>query len=138
MNQYKCDYFKIQELVDPDTYKARGQKAWELFSPELLIAIDGLRVMFGPAIINDWKFGGRFKWSGFRSPACRIGAKLSQHRFGRACDMKFKNVSAKEVRKHIRSDPAYYIGLGITCIENKVSWLHVSVQNCEPIKWINP
>jgi len=136
MSQYKCEYFKIYELVDPLTYKQYGQSAWQFLDPRLLITIDKLRAVFGPATINNWKWGGKFKWSGLRTPECRIGAKMSQHRFGRAADMKFKNISAKEIRKAIKSDPMWT--KYIHCVENKVNWLHIDVRNCDPIKWINP
>jgi len=152
----KCEYFKIYELVDPATYKARGQKAWELLDPRLLLVIDRLRAIFGPVTINDWKWGGRFKLSGFRPVGASqkvliktgknkgkykmvpVGAVYSQHKFGRAMDLKFKNATAKQVRDFIRQDQAAWGKIGIRCIENKVSWLHVDVRNCKPIKWVNP
>lgn len=133
----KAEYFKIFELVDPETYEARGQKAWELIDSRLITVIDRLRAIFGPATINDWKWGGKFKWSGLRTNRCRIGAKYSQHRFGRAADLKFKNVSAQEVRDFIKADPIWP-HVGVRCVEKDVSWLHVDVRNCEPIKWVKP
>ena len=136
---YKCKYFKIYELVDPVVYEQRGQKAWELLDSSLLTIIDALRETFGPATVNNWKWGGKFKWSGLRTPQCKIGARYSQHRFGRAADLKFKNISPKEVRAAIKSDSDYWGPLGIFCIENRTAtWVHISVQNCTPIKWINP
>ncbi len=135
----KCEHFKIYELVPPQVYKDRGQKAWELFDPKLLTAIDMLRETFGSATVNDWKWGGNFKWSGLRTNQCRIGAKYSQHRFGRAADMKFKNITPAEIRKAIRSDLIGFKEMGVTCIENKTkTWLHVDVRNTIPIKWVNP
>ena len=136
---YKCHYFRIFELVDPTTYKARGQKAWELFDPRLLKAIDELRNVFGPATINSWKWGGQYKYSGYRPKWCKTGATYSQHRMGRAADLKFSSVSPQEVRADIRGDWEYWARQGINCVENATkTWLHVDVRNCEPIKWVNP
>jgi len=134
---YKCKHFKIYELVDPTTYKNRGQRAWELLDERILIAIDKLREEFGSITINDWKWGGKFKWSGYRSPACKIGAKLSQHRFGRGMDLKFKHFTPQQIRKAMRESPSYFEE--ITCVENKTAtWVHIDCRNTTRIKWINP
>jgi hypothetical protein len=137
---YKCEYFKIYELVPPQVFKDRGQKAWELLDENLLRTIDSLREAFGPATINDWKWGGKFKWSGLRNPQARkYYSPTSQHTFGRAADMKFKNITPKKIRTIIRNDPSYWKEMGVRCIENKtVTWLHIDVRNTIAIKWVNP
>lgn len=136
---YKCKLFKIYELVDPVTYKARGQLSWELMDERLLRLIDKLRDTFGPATINTWKWGGKFRWSGLRTPACNIGARRSQHRYGRAVDMKFKNIKPAAIRKAIRLDSEYWKKQGVCCVENGTkTWLHVDVRNTKKIKWVNP
>ena len=136
---YKCKHFKIHELVPPKVFKDRGQKGWELLDENLLRTIDHLREVFGSATINNWKWGGKFKWSGLRTPDCRTGAKYSQHRFGRAADMKFKNITPKKIRTIIRNDPRYWKEMGGRCIENKTgTWLHIDVRNTIAIKWVNP
>lgn len=133
---YKPKYFQLEELIDPVTFKDYGQQAWEFLDDRLLVTIDLLREAFGPAIINNWNTGGKFQWSGLRTPRCTEGARMSQHRFGRAVDMKFTNISAEEVRTAIKSDPVWKAR--INCIENNVAWLHVDFRNCDSIKWINP
>ena len=133
----KCEHFRIYELVDPGTYSRFGQKCWEFFDFNALVTLDLLREQFGQATVNNWKWGGNYQWSGLRTLNCTIGADLSQHRFGRAFDVKFKNVSANEVRQHIRGDQEYW-SEHISRIENKVSWFHFDIANCEGIKWINP
>jgi len=136
---YKCDHFRIHELVPPTVYKERGQKAWELLDERILRAIDELRDTFGPITINNWYWGGKFKWSGLRTANCKIGAKYSQHRYGRAMDLKFKHATPKFIRASIRKDFPHWIDMGIHCVENKTkTWVHVSCQNCSAIKWINP
>jgi len=133
----KAHYFKIYELVDKKTYEDRGQKAWELISPELIYVIDELREYFGAAYINTWywKKNGS-QWRGLRTQRCKVGAYYSQHRLGNAADMTFKRETAAEVRKAIKEDPQWWED--IRCIERKVNWLHVDVRNCTSIKWVNP
>lgn len=134
----KAKYFRIYELVDKRTYNKYGQFAWQFIDPRLIKAIDTLRKTFGSATINSWKWGGQYKNSGLRTPQCKIGSAMSQHRFGRGADMKFKNVTPQEVRKAIRKDLDYWKKL-INCIENKTpTWVHVDVRNCIPIKFVNP
>ncbi|MCK5140218.1 MAG: hypothetical protein KAQ85_10285 [Thermodesulfovibrionia bacterium] len=140
---YKCKHFKIYELVPPQVFKDRGQKAWELLDPNLLMLIDRIKMYFSPddpVTINDWKWGGKFKWSGLRNPQARkYYSPTSQHTFGRAADMKFKNITPKKIRTIIRDDPSYWDEMGVRCVENKTgTWLHVDVRNCIPIKWVNP
>jgi hypothetical protein len=133
----KCEYFKIYELVDKPTFEKYGEKAWEFFDENALNTLDLLRGTFGPATVNDWKWGRTYKYSGLRTPQCKIGASMSQHRFGRAFDVKFKNASAGEVRKHIKSDQEYW-SEHISRIENGVSWFHYDICNVKGIQWFNP
>ncbi len=124
---YKCKYFKIYELVPPGIYKLRGEKAWQLLDERALIMQDKLRERHGPATINDWFWGGNFKYSGYRPPSCKIGSKLSQHRFGRGFDPKFKNTDAETVRKDILENPQVYPY--ITSIELGIKWVHNDTRN---------
>jgi len=136
--------FKIQELVDPKTYRDRGNKAIELLEPKLLWTIDQMRELLGPITINDWLWNKdeatNYKYSGFRPKHTTVGTTYSQHRLGRAMDLKFKNHSASTVRNIIRANPNHPAFQYITCIENKTpTWVHI---DCRPIsdkiKWIDP
>lgn len=60
---YKCSHFKIQELVPPAIFEARGEKAWELLDERLLITLDRLRDRFGPITVNNWHSGKDREWS---------------------------------------------------------------------------
>ena len=133
----KCKHFKIYELVDPITYEKFGQKSWEFLDPNALITLDLLRETFGPAVVNDWKWGGKYQWSGLRPFHCKKYAKYSQHRFGRAFDVKFNRFTAQEIRTAIKSDLEYW-SEHISRIEKKVSWFHFDLANCAGIKFINP
>ena len=137
---YKCNYFKIQELVDKDTYELLGDQAWKLLDNNLLILIDKLREKFGSATINNWNIGGNFSKSGFRVYNEKIGAKKSLHKFGLACDLKFSNYTAEKIRQEIRSNEEFWKQY-ISRIENDVNWLHVDLKDFDSSKniyWFNP
>jgi len=127
---YKCQFFKIQELVSSAVYDDRGQKAWSLLDERALKTLDKLREVFGSVTVNDWLWGGSNEFRGFREPSCKVGAKYSQHRFGRAFDCKFRSVSADEVREYILQNPNEFPY--IASIEMNVSWLHFDVRNYGP------
>ncbi|MBF0409406.1 MAG: hypothetical protein HQM10_18850, partial [Candidatus Riflebacteria bacterium] len=107
------------------------------------ISCERLRERYGVCKINDWIFGGHFKASGFREDECRIGAELSQHRFGRAADLKFEGVTPEEIRKDMRKkasmNPDMTTFQLITCVEDGTdTWLHIDVRNHDynGILWI--
>lgn len=124
---YKCDHFDIEELVSKAVYVERGNKAWALLDNRALKTLDQLRKRFGPVTVNDWKWGGKNEYRGLREPNCKIGAAYSQHRFGRAFDCHFRDVSAHKVREYILQHPEEFPY--ITALEMGVSWLHFDVRN---------
>ena len=132
---YRTKYFKLHELVDKETYEQYGQVAWQFLDERMLMALDQLREALGPITVNNWKWGGQFQWRGLRTSKCRQGAKMSQHRFGRAVDFDVKGMTAREVRAYIRK---HFDDFGIACIERKVNWVHMDFRNCKPLKEVSP
>lgn len=135
---YKCTHFEIHELVPRHIYKLRGEKAWQLLDDRLLLTLDLLRERFGNMIVNNWKWGGDREWSGLRTPESPYYSPTSQHTFGRAADIIFKEVSAAAVRGEILravNDPIFN---SIRSIEMDVSWLHFDVRNCSRILTYSP
>lgn len=142
---YKCIHFKIQELVDKETYEAYGDLCWSFMDDRLPIVIDHLRDELGPITINNWHIGGGYSLSGLRPPETTTGAKMSQHKFGRAVDCKFSRHSAEDVRQWLRQHwtvkyVQYHFGMSIPLtIEEKTSWLHLDVRNNEKLlNFFNP
>ena len=160
MSRYKCKHFKIYELVDRETYKKYGQKAWWFFNERALRGMDelweGIYKETGkrPSIIvNDWKWRrGGFQWRGLRTARFYLlnlfkkiklffrkdinkAVSYSDHMRGDAFDFDVKGMSAEEVRVHIRANYEKY---GITAIENGVNWVHASWRNCKPLMQFNP
>ena len=126
---YKCKHYKIQELVDPDTYGRFGEEAWMFFNPAFLRSADAVRDHFGVrCTINNWLWGGNRKWSGLRPRLCSIGAGYSQHRFGNAGDILLDGVRAEDARKEIleHKDDIF---TEVMCLEDEVDWLHMDCRN---------
>lgn len=139
---YRCQHFDVRELVPEETYRAMGYKAWWLLDVRLLMTLDLLRERFGPVIVNTWHsdsmtaaYGLRCQ-SGFRTPSHYRGVASylgshSQHKYGRAADCLFADVSVADVRRYVLGNPDEFPL--ITAVEADVSWLHVDVRNCEPV-----
>jgi hypothetical protein len=138
---YIPKYFKAKELIDRHSYghyrDVRGKSDnWMLgimFDERLLRVIDNIRAEFGskahPMVINDWSWGGAYQFSGWRSPGCSTGATLSQHKFGRAVDMKPSgNVTAKEIRADIINWQYLPEWKDIGGFEMDKNWLHIDVR----------
>jgi hypothetical protein len=130
---YYPKYFDIWELIPPDMLALINDKGskWgfdTLFDERLLITMDRLREQFGAMEANTWGWGGRHCFRGFRLPSCRIGAELSQHRFGRAVDLMPLDSTVGSIRQEILWKPNsprfQYIG----GLELGVSWLHIDVR----------
>jgi hypothetical protein len=115
------------ELVDRAIYERMGETALALFNPEALIALDDLRDFFRREItVNDWSWGGRMQWRGFRTPekATELGAPHSQHARGNAFDCTIQGYTAAEARVMIIAHKDNPLLSRITRLEDSVSWLH--------------
>lgn len=106
-----------------------GVKAIRYINSRLLFVADLLANQFGTVTINDWHWGGNFKESGLRVVGDEYYSSTSDHSYGNALDLKFKGVSAAQVRKYIEAYPNQFPY--ITFIEEgkDVTWLHISVSN---------
>ena len=137
---YKPIHFKIQELVDRETFRLFGQEAWMFLQPNALVALDGIRNYFDRTVfVNDWHFNGTYQYRGFRPKTCSVGADYSQHRFGNAFDLNVLGLSAEEVRKEIlahKDDPRFRM---ITALEIGIQWVHFDCRNiAERIQLFEP
>lgn len=108
-------YFRIEELVGPSFYEAnkgRGALMFMAFDTLALVTLDALRRRYGPVVVNNWHQGGAFSESGLRTLDTGTGAALSQHKFGRAFDCKFRNVAPAEVWADLQATP------NLSCFEH--------------------
>ena len=136
MTGYRPKHFKIEELVPRAQYNALdGSVLWNLLDPRILRAADSLRDRYGAMLCNTWLFGGDTQYRGWR-PQVSVGARYSQHRFGRALDLIPKHATAEEIRVDLRH---FYKGRDpldgrnhITRVELNVDWLHIDCANIWP------
>jgi hypothetical protein len=129
---YQPKHFKLYELVSQDFFDInidRGVNVWFVFDFRLLWTIDALREKWGPMVANTWYWDGSNEYRGYRDKHCPIGADLSQHKFGRAVDLIPLQAPVDEIRKDIIDKPYHPSYQHITCIEDKVSWLHIDCRN---------
>lgn len=131
----KAKYFKIHELVPPAIYQKRGEKAWELIDVNLIRLIDALREEFGQATINDYLYGGGRMQSGLRTADSPYFSVTSQHSFGRAVDIVFKDISAEDVRQSMLKNESKWLSIypyiSLEHLKNgqPIGWLHIDVRN---------
>lgn len=106
---YKPKYFKLYEFIYPEKYNEYSRldklnNLWGCMDDRILITCDRLRAYLGiPVIINTWHRGGVYKESGLRASTSATGADISQHKYGRACDLKFNSAkwSPEKLRNHM-------------------------------------
>lgn len=120
------DNFVIQEFVPPEIYSIYGSKSIWFIDPDMIAVAQKLRDDLGkPITINNWHTGGQYKNSGFRMPDTLVGGKLSQHKFGRALDIKVKGMSAESVREYIRENYYLYDEVITTIEKDTPTWVHI-------------
>lgn len=119
-------YFRLEELVDPVTFREKGQDAWSLFPDESILMIDGVREFFGlPVTVNNWLWGGELQFRGYRPDWYTIGAKGSAHRVGKAFDLDVKGWPAQEARRIIMQNKDHSLLRYIQRMERGVDWVHI-------------
>ncbi len=132
--------FNIKELVSERVYRAYGNDAWALFSPDLLKCLMLIREGIGrPITVNNWHAGGNFDERGFRENLSDIcvdktsSGKLytSGHVLGMAVDFDVKGMTANEVRCWITEMEEIFpckIRLERKLNGKYISWVHLDVK----------
>lgn len=97
--------FHIEEFVPQGIFDQYGEKSVWFVDMRLIEGMEWLRSYFGAAIIiNNWHQGGPFQNRGFRTPQTTVGRRLSQHRFGRACDFNVVGIKPQVVWARLQKD----------------------------------
>jgi hypothetical protein len=128
LTHYRPTHFKVEELVPSAVYAARGDSALELIDPCLCYTMDCIREMLDiPLTINDWVWGGKAQYRGFRPQGCDVGAALSMHRLGRAIDFVSPKMKAADIRlKILEMNHCFPY---ISRMEDAVDWVHIDRAN---------
>jgi hypothetical protein len=124
---YIPKYFATHELVPQETFERWGERSLMFMDSRILENADKLRERYGSITINNWFWGGDRQWSGLRTESTPYGSQYSQHRFGRALDHIFADVTAEEVRQDILQHPEQFSL--VTSIELNTGWLHADCRN---------
>lgn len=132
---YKCKYFSIKELVNPDLLKQIGEiTAWKLFDDRLLKCADLIREKYGACTVN----ASRLTDCGLRDPQSKTGAKYSMHKIGRALDLHIRSIELQFAGKKAEKTKAYDKirqellkdrNFDVLSFEDGVSWLHCDTGN---------
>lgn len=120
--------FDIREYVSPEAYAILGNSSIWLMDLRIISFKEWLeQYLSALVVVNDWHKGGQYHQSGFRIPADQTSkAVLTQHKFGRAIDMKAKGYDPEQIRQIIRDNyKSLNARFGITCIElDCPTWAH--------------
>lgn len=121
------DNIFITEVVSQDVYNKFGINAVWFLDHRIINVVEWLRVYFNkPVILNNWYNGGKIEHAGYRTPDCRIGAKFSQHKFGRALDFNIQDFQPEVIRNFIRKQFPMLRNLGLSAMEKDTpSWVHI-------------
>ena len=139
--------FKIQEFVPKEIYDVYGDRSIMFIDKRIIDIVQALRDISGrPIVINNWHTsspGNKYNESGYRKPDTKTGAKYSQHKFGRAADVKVSGMNPKDVVNLILKNEMYFVNLGLTTIENvehTPTWVHLDCRwtGLDKINFVNP
>lgn len=104
------NHFGIHEFIYPSLFERYAKsgtqnRLWRCLDPDMVESCNRIRDFVGsPVTVNTANTGGRFSLSGLRPFNTTVGAKLSQHKFGRAADCKFSGkYSPVGLRRYMRS-----------------------------------
>jgi len=132
---HEQDFFILEELMPEDVFNTRGSSCIELLTPEIIITVIELRILFdSPMTVNNWKWGGLLQHRGFRPISYYIsqGKSLSysQHIRANAIDSDVRGATAEECRQDIRRWKREGKLKHLTGIEKGVTWLHTDCRIC--------
>lgn len=136
--------FYLDEFIQPTIYKRfKGKSIWFLDIRLIRIAQLLRDITDKPVTINNWYTGGRYKDSGLRMLSGGIGAKYSQHRYGRAIDVKVEGLTIPQLLDVIVDNEEAFRNVGLTTIEDikyTPTWMHLDVRysDSQDILYVRP
>jgi len=120
----------LDEVIHPDIYSQRGQKSIQLIDIRIVLAAQLLRDTIGkPIHINNWWHGGKFQNRGLRPFNSTVGARWSQHKYGRGLDFHIEGMTPSQIQAVILQHEEMFITKQwITVMEDvrdTPSWVHI-------------
>jgi len=127
------EHFLLQEFVPEELFQQFGSRATWFIDRRIVAIAELIWTRFAkPVTVNNWHIGGTFQNRGFRTPSTTVGAKLSQHRFGRAIDVNVSGKDPQEVYYDIIKTFSIYQGAGVTTVEDvefTSGWTHLDCRD---------
>lgn len=128
------DNIYLDEVVHPSIYSARGEKSIELLDMRIIVGAQSIRdIIDRPMIFNNWWDGGKLQNRGLRPFDAAVGAKFSQHKYGRAVDFHVPGMTIAQIHEVIMAHENQLLGAGlITTIEDKrdtPTWVHIDCRH---------
>jgi uncharacterized protein YcbK (DUF882 family) len=126
--------FYLQEFVSKYIYQKYKDNATWYVDDRLIDLAQFIRDRYKkPVIINTWHYSieGAYQYRGHRPMNCKIGAKRSQHKYGRAFDFTV-DMPLTEVFSDIILNKEKFMKKGLTAIESiekSRTWIHVDVRH---------
>lgn len=140
------NYFKPEELVYPECHQIWGDRSLMFMDNRIIACANLFRETVGqPVYVNNYAMG--YTLSGLRPFNATIGATWSQHKFGRALDLKVLGWSSKAMFEVVMDNRNKFVLLGLTTIENPAKtvgkhqdWLHIDCRTSavNGIRIVNP
>jgi len=132
------EYFAIEELVCPHTFKKFGATSWKFLDTSILEVLFALRtqILKVPLVCNTYKKNpaakGVFSQRGLRCNCCELvknkkDVYLSAHVLGKGLDLQSPKMDAETMRKKIE-ELQHLLPHGVR-IERDVRWLHIDTLN---------
>ena len=124
------DHFYLDEFIDPIIYGKLGQRSLGFIDKRMIEAAEYIRNgLNSPLVINNWATGGQYRESGLRRYETRTGASMSQHKFGRAIDIKVKGYTPTEVHEFIIKNERFLVQSQIIttleAVKDTPTWTHL-------------
>lgn len=143
---YSPIHFRAEELLPKELYTLLGRGGLNVFEEFALKGLDQLRAYCGfPILVNDWHKGGKFNNSGFRVVRLKppVSAINSVHKYGRAFDVKCKNITDFNRMVEVVKEVGHIFGISrvealeVTCPRY---YLHIEFEHkmCPKIYYFNP
>tara|TARA_R110002167_G_C12437001_1_gene630439 strand:- start:150 stop:575 length:426 start_codon:yes stop_codon:yes gene_type:complete len=126
--------FWLQEFVPRSMYRKWGDNSTWFIDDRIPKLAQFVRDRYKvPIIINNWHYQkeGVYNFRGYRPANTSVGAKKSQHKFGRAFDFNCK-IPLKEIFADILLNKELFMKKGLRAVENierSVTWIHMDVRH---------
>jgi len=133
--------FVIQEFVPSQIYGifGGGEKCLWYIDPRIIQAVQLLRdILDTPIMVNNWHKGGTLDERGYRMPRTKTGGDISQHKYGRACDLSSQKYKPAQILEAMRANFDKFKELEVLTVENLTftpTWVHM---DCRPALSIYP